>query len=247
LVVVAALLAVATWFVAPRLTQACWSGCPDANPQQRRDRRGPGSASAQARIAWALLTAALLVRLLGAIHPLFDARDLHVHTRWLRTVASGSLYLYSTPAEFQNRQTFNPPAAYIVLLPLHLALGDMRLTVQFGVALLDALIALLLLLIAREFGLTARAGLLAMALYVALPISLTMMWWGFAANAIAQVWWVLLLWLLLRLTRDPTRSHLGAVDARRCVVPDNPHRRTGNAGSAAGIGRPVRKASAPSS
>ncbi len=205
MVVVAALL-IATWIIAPRLTRLL-ERIPDAGNSSRELFR-PWLSNAQARIAWALLTAALLVRLLGAIHPLFDARDLHVHTRWLRTVASGSLYLYSTPAEFQNRQTFNPPAAYIVLLPLHLALGDMRLTVQFGVALLDALIALLLLLIAREFGLTARAGLLAMALYVALPISLTMMWWGFAANAIAQVWWVLLLWLLLRLTRDPTRSHL---------------------------------------
>jgi toxin CptA len=178
---------------------------PDANPQQRPSSR-VWIAGAQARIAWALLIAALLVRLAGAVHPLFDARDVHVHMRWLETVASGQLYFYSTPAEFQNRQTFNPPAAYIVLLPLHLALGDMRLTVQSGVALLDALIALLLLLIARELGLPARAGLLAMALYVALPISMTMMWWGFAANAIAQTWWTLLLWLLLRLTRAPTRA-----------------------------------------
>jgi toxin CptA len=205
MVVVAALL-IATWIIAPRLTRML-ERIPDAGNSSRELFR-PWLSNAQARIAWALLTAALLVRLLGAIHPLFDARDLHVHTRWLRTVASGSLYLYSTPAEFQNRQTFNPPAGYVLLLPLWLTLGDARLAVQAGVALLDSLIALLLLLIAREFGLTARAGLLAMALYVALPISLTMMWWGFAANAIAQVWWVLLLWLLLRLTRDPTRSHL---------------------------------------
>jgi toxin CptA len=205
MVVVAALL-IATWIIAPRLTRLL-ERIPDAGNSSRELFR-PWLSNAQARIAWALLTAALLVRLLGAIHPLFDARDLHVHTRWLRTVASGSLYLYSTPAEFQNRQTFNPPAGYVLLLPLWLTLGDARLAVQAGVALLDSLIALLLLLIAREFGLTARAGLLAMALYVALPISMTMMWWGFAANAIAQVWWVLLLWLLLRLTRDPTRSHL---------------------------------------
>lgn len=204
--VIVALLAVATWFVAPWLMQAL-ERMPDVNPQKRPSSR-VWIAGAQARIAWALLIAALLVRLAGAVHPLFDARDVHVHMRWLETVASGQLYFYSTPAEFQNRQTFNPPAGYVLLLPLWLTLGDARLAVQAGVALLDSLIALLLLLIAREFGLTARAGLLAMALYVALPISLTMMWWGFAANAIAQVWWVLILWLLLRLTRDPTRSHL---------------------------------------
>lgn len=204
--VVVAVLLMMTWLVAPRLTRLL-ERIPEAGSSSRVLSK-PWLSRTQARIAWALLTAALAVRLLGAVHPLFDARDIHVHTRWLHTVAGGSLYLYSTPAEFQNRQTFNPPAGYVVLLPLWLTLGDARLTVQAGVALLDSLIALFLLLIAREFGLTARAGLLAMALYVALPISLTMMWWGFAANAIAQVWWVLLLWLLLRLTRDPTRSYL---------------------------------------
>lgn len=203
-IAVVALLAGATWLAAPRLVRALER----MTAVDSRPHPSPGAwiTHAQARIAWALLVAALLVRLAGAVHPLFDARDVHVHTRWLKTVASGQLFFYSTPAEFQNRQTFNPPAAYIVLLPLHLALGDMRLTVQAGVAALDALIALLLLLIARELGLSARAGLFAMALYVALPISMTMMWWGFAANAIAQTWWVLLLWLLLRLTRAPDWS-----------------------------------------
>ncbi len=201
---VVALLTGATRFIAPRLTHML-ERLPDAGLQQHASAEIWITRS-QAQIAWALLIAALLVRLAGAVHPLFDARDMPVHTRWLETVASGQFYLYSTPAEFQNRQTFNPPAAYIVLLPLHLALGDMRLTVQAGVAALDGLIALLLLLIARELGLSARAGLLAMALYVALPISMTMMWWGFAANAIAQAWWVLLLWLLLRLTQTPDRS-----------------------------------------
>ncbi|MGQ9549349.1 MAG: hypothetical protein ACUVSY_12520 [Roseiflexus sp.] len=203
--VVVAVLLMMTWLGAPRLTRLL-ERLPDVGRSYRASSK-PWLSRSQARIAWALFMAALFIRLLGAVHPLFDARDIHVHTRWLNTVAGGSLYLYSTPAEFQNRQTFNPPAGYIVLLPLRLALGDARLAVQAGVALLDSLIALLLLLIAHEFGLTARAGLLAMALYVALPISLTMMWWGFAANAIAQVWWVLLLWLLLRLTRNPTMSH----------------------------------------
>jgi toxin CptA len=203
LVIVASLTG-ATWFVAPWLTHVL-TRMPDARLQQCAFSE-TWITRRQAQIAWALLTAALFVRLAGAVHPLFDARDIHVHTRWLETVASGQLFFYSTPAEFQNRQTFNPPAAYIVLLPLHLALGDMRLTVQAGVALLDGLIAPLLLLIARELGLAARAGLFAMALHVALPISMTMMWWGFAANAIAQTWWILLLWLLLRLTRMPDRS-----------------------------------------
>lgn len=199
-----ALLLGATWMLAPRLAHALEQMFD--TPSQPSLPSKPWITHAQARIAWALLVAALLIRLAGAVHPLFDARDLHVHTRWLTTVSTGQLYFYSTPAEFQNRQTFNPPAAYIILLPLYLALGDMRLTVQAGIAALDALIALFLLLIAREFGLPARAGLFAMALYVALPIAMTIMWWGFAANAVAQVWWVLLLWLLLRLTRAPNRS-----------------------------------------
>src|SRR5207244_2140022 len=83
-------------------------------------------------------------------------------------------------------------------------LPDSRLVVQCGVALLDALGCLLLLGLARELRLPALAGLLAMALYLALPINTTMLWWGFATNALAQSLWLLLLWALLRLIRRPT-------------------------------------------
>lgn len=201
LIIVAGLLA-ATWLVMPRFVRRLETLRSIGDSRLREPPRLWISRQ-QARIAWALLIAALFVRLAGAAHPLFDARDMPVHTRWLTTVAGGELYLYSTPAELQNRTTFNPPAGYILLLPVWLALGEARLTVQIGVALADALIAPLLLLIARELGLSARAGLFAMALYVALPIVMTMMWWGFATNALAQACWALLLWLLLRLTRAP--------------------------------------------
>jgi toxin CptA len=164
----------------------------------------PWATLAQANVAWALFVAALALRLGGAAHPLFDAHDLPVHTRWLDTVAGGEIYLYSTPAELRNQQTFNPPAGYLLLLPLRLLLPDDRLSVQLGVALLDALACLLLLAIARELRFTATAGLLAMGLALALPIGMTMLWWGFAANNIAQVAWLLLLWALLRTTRRPS-------------------------------------------
>jgi toxin CptA len=164
----------------------------------------PWASPAQASVAWALLVAALALRLGGASHPLFDAHDLPVHMRWLATVVDGELYLYSTPAELRNQQTFNPPGGYLLLLPLRLLLPDGRLTVQLGVALLDALGCLVLLALARELRLSAAAGLLAMALGLALPIGMTMLWWGFAANNIAQVGWLLLLWALLRTTRRPS-------------------------------------------
>lgn len=184
----AALLLLATWLLAPRLRRAL----------------APWMSSHQARLAWALFVAALALRLAGATHPLFDMHDLSVHTRWLGIVDSGQLYLYSTPAEFQNRQTFNPPAGYVLLLPLWLLLPSPRLVVQVGVALIDALGCLLLLPLARELRLMATAGLLALALYLALPINTTMLWWGFATNAMAQSLWLLLLWTLLRLIRRPS-------------------------------------------
>ncbi len=162
---------------------------------------------AQAQTAWALLVAALLIRLLGASHPLFDMHDLPYHTGWLDMVGRGNLYIYSTPSEFQNRQTFNPPAGYLLLLPLQLVLDSPRLVVQLGVALLDTLGCFLVLLIARELGLSGRAGLLALACSLALPISLTMLWWGFATNALAQPLWLVLVWLLLRLVRRPTNAN----------------------------------------
>lgn len=158
----------------------------------------PWMSDRQARVAWALFIAALALRLAGATHPLFNAHDVDVHMRWLTTVGGGQLYFYSTPSEFQGRPTFNPPAGYLLLLPLSLALPSLRLTVQAGVALLDALGCLLLLPLARELRLPARAGLLALALALALPINTTMLWWGFATNTIAQTVWLLLAWALLR-------------------------------------------------
>jgi toxin CptA len=182
----AALLLLATWLLAPRLRRAL----------------DPWMTMGQARAAWALLVAALALRLAGSVHPLFNAHDLDVHTGWLDAVSSGQLYLYSTPGEFRGQQTFNPPAGYLLLLPLQLVF-DQRLAVQLGVALIDGLGCLLLLPIARELRLPARAALLALALYLALPINTTMLWWGFATNAQAQTLWLLLLWALLWLLRAP--------------------------------------------
>ncbi|HWQ13515.1 MAG TPA: hypothetical protein VNL77_11980 [Roseiflexaceae bacterium] len=229
--VLAAGLLVATWLVAPGFCVLIAGGRPATNDQRptTSDRGGPSfvvrrslrwMSPAQARVAWALVVAAFALRLMGAAHPLFDARDMPVHTRWLGIVAGGELYLYSTPAELQNRRTFNPPASYMLLLPLRLLLPEQRLTVQVGTALLDALGCVLLLPLARELGMRPRGALLALALYLALPINMTMMWWGFAANAIAQSLWLLLLWLLLRLTRAPTPRGLAltAVVGAICLM-----------------------------
>jgi toxin CptA len=183
----AGLLLLATWLLAPRLRGAF----------------EPWLSPGQARMAWALLVAALALRLAGALHPLFNAHDLDVHTGWLEAVSQGQLYLYSTPGEFRGQQTFNPPAGYLLLLPLGLALPDERLVVQVGLALVDGLGCLVLLALARELGLPALAALLALALYLALPINTTMLWWGFVTNALAQTLGLLLLWALLRLIRQP--------------------------------------------
>lgn len=185
-------LLAATWWVGPRV-RACLA-----------DGGAPWMSHAQARAAWALLVAALGVRLAGSVHPLFNAHDVDVHMRWLDTVVGGEWYLYSTPSEARNSRIFNPPAGYALLLPLALLLPSARLVVQVGVALADALGCLLLLLIARELRLPARAGLLALAAYVALPINLTILWWGFATNVVAQALWLLLLWQLSRLLRLPS-------------------------------------------
>lgn len=168
----------------------------------------PWMSARPARAAWALFIAALGLRLAGAVHPLFNSHDINVHMHWLDIVSGGQLYFYSTPGEFHNQQTFNPPGGYLLLLPLRLALPDARLTVQCGVALVDALGCALILPLARELRLSPRAGLLAMALYLALPINMTMQWWGFATNSLAQSAWLLLLWALLRLIRRPAARQL---------------------------------------
>ncbi len=160
----------------------------------------------QTHIAWALFIAALGVRLAGSVHPLFESHDIVTHTRWLQALIRGQLYMYSDPGEMRNRQIFNPPGGYVMLAPLTLVLPSIRLVVQSSIALLDAIGCLLLLPIARELRLSATAGLLALALAAALPISMTMLWWGFTTNAMAQAMWVLLLWVLLRAMRRPTKA-----------------------------------------
>jgi toxin CptA len=187
LAVVAALL-LANWLAGPRLRRAL----------------EPWLSPGQARAAWALLVAALALRMAGSVHPLFNAHDLDVHMGWIEAVSGGQLYLYSTPGEFRGQQTFNPPAGYLLLLPLALPLPDPRLVVQVGVAMADALGCLLLLLLARELWLPGSAGLLALALYIALPINTTMLWWGFATNDLAQTLALLLLLALLWLIRRPS-------------------------------------------
>src|SRR5207247_9826216 len=102
---------------------------------------------------------------------------------------------------------------YVLMLRLQLLLPTERLTLQAGLALGDALGCLFLLLLARELGLSARAGLLALALYLALPINMTILWWGFATNALAQSAGLALLWALLRLAHCHSHSR----DARCCV------------------------------
>jgi toxin CptA len=168
----------------------------------------PWMSPRQAGIAWALLASALALRLLGETHPLFDIHDIGFHHIWLDAVTQGNLYIFSAPSEFQNRPTFNPPIGYVLMMPLQLLLPNERLTLQAGLGLGDALGCLLLLLLARELGLRPRAGLLALALYLALPINMTILWWGFATNALAQAAGLALLWALLRLARHPARLEL---------------------------------------
>ena len=171
----------------------------------------PWMSPRQASTAWALLVGALALRLLGATHPLFDIHDIGFHHIWLDAATQGNLYIFSAPSEFQNRPTFNPPIGYVLMMPLQLLLPTERLSLQAGLALGDALGCLFLLLLARELGLRPLAGLLALALYLALPINMTILWWGFATNALAQSAGLALLWALLQLARCHSR------DAKYCV------------------------------
>ena len=166
----------------------------------------PWLAPRQADAAWALVVAALAIRLLGAAHPFFEIHDIGFHRPWLESVARGQLYIYSTPSEFQNRETFNPPIGYLLILPLYTLLPSTQLVLQVGTGLVDALGCLLLLPLARALRLAPRAALLALALYMAMPINTTMLWWGFITNDMAQTVGLLLTVLLLGLARAPGRA-----------------------------------------
>lgn len=163
------------------------------------------------RALWAIAVLACLIRLAGALYPLFDAFDLALNVDRLLKTLGGTLVITKRSIEFRNGITVYPPGPYVVLLPgLLLGLAP-KLLVQAGIALIDGCGALTTGLLARALGASGRTAIMSALIYAAAPISLTALWWGLSAQAFGQALMSPLALAILLALRRPRLRHWAIV------------------------------------
>jgi hypothetical protein len=173
--------------------------------ERRLGRLGPPEL---VRALWGVAILACMIRLAGALYPLFSGFDLGLNVDRLIQNLAGRLVLTHRSIEFHNGITVYPPGPYLVFMPgLLLGLAP-PLLVQSGIALVDGLGAFAVGALARALGMSTRAAILSALLYTAAPISLTALWWGLTAQVFGQALMVPLALALLAALRVPRR--LGA-------------------------------------
>lgn len=172
-------------------------------------RAEPDASAGFIRALLLITLAALAVRLMGVLYPLFFSHDLLVNSGRLRNVQLGDLTLFDRPSEFSRRVVVVSPTVFVLALPGSL-LGDRGLALQGLYALLDGTTPLLVGLLARRLGLSERGALLAAGLIALLPMHLTALYWGFVKQIVGQ--WLTLLFLVVLAGPTPRRG-LGWVAA----------------------------------
>jgi hypothetical protein len=157
------------------------------------------------RALWGLMLLACMIRLAGALYPLFSGFDLGLNADRLLQNLTGRLVITRRSIEFHNGITIYPPGPYLVFLPGLLLGLTPALLVQSAIALTDGLAALGVGALARAFGASARAAIVAMLLYAAVPVGLTALWWGLTAQVFGQALMAPLALALLAAFRRPGR------------------------------------------
>lgn len=189
----ALLLALLTWLLLPRLEALNALGVP------------------RARVLWQIALLACELRLIGVLFPLFGAYDLDLNLGRLLRVATGTLVATNESFEFRGGVTVYPPGPYLALLPGLLAGITPKLLVQGGIAIIDGLSVLGTAGLALALGAGWRTARIAALLHVALPISLTSLWYGHAAQSFGQALITpLALLLLVALRRGGRWPWIGA-------------------------------------
>ncbi len=160
---------------------------------------------------WGITALACVIRLAGALFPLFTGYDLGLNTDRLTKVLSGMLVITRPSIEFRNGITVYPPGPYLAFLPALLLGLKPFMVVQGCIALFDGLATLPTALLARRLGASPHATVFVALLYAAIPINLTALWFGLTAQVFGQVLMVpLALALLSALERSDWRMWLVA-------------------------------------
>jgi hypothetical protein len=163
------------------------------------------------RMLWAITVLACMIRLAGALYPLFDAFDLALNVDRLLKTLAGTLVITNRSLEFRNGITVYPPGPYVVLLPGLLLGLTPKLVVQAGIAMIDGCGAMTTALLARTLGASGRVALMSALIYATAPINLTVLWWGLSAQAFGQALMSPLALAILLALRQPRPRHWAIV------------------------------------
>jgi hypothetical protein len=152
--------------------------------EQRTERWGLPVAFIHA--ACAIILLACLIRLIGALYPLYQAHDLSLNVERLLRTVGGSLVASNRSFEFRSGVTIYPPGPYLAYAPLLLLGVPPMILVQGGNALTDGIATAAIIALASMAGLPRRVALLAGFVSAALPVMLTSLYWGHSAQIFGQ-------------------------------------------------------------
>ena len=144
------------------------------------------------RILLTIMLVAFAVRLAGQLHPQIFVVDLLYHVHRYEDVQNGKLIIMHVASELAGRDTFYLPTAYIFMMPLQWVVGDLVMSVRLFTIGLSTLGAFLLYYVCAVGLRSTRAGLLAAALYVSMPLSVLIFSWGVTTNVFADFFSLLL-------------------------------------------------------
>lgn len=170
----------------------------------RRRRTLPGNwslAGMPIRILLTIMLVAFAVRLAGQLHPQIFVVDLFYHVHRYQDVQNGTLIIMHVASELAGRDTFYLPTAYVFMMPLQWLVGDIVMSVRLFTIGLSTLGAFLVYYLCAVGLRSVRAGLLAAALYLTMPLSVLIFSWGVTTNVFAD-FISLLLFTLFVTARD---------------------------------------------
>jgi hypothetical protein len=170
------------------------------------ERAGFGRAYEPAlRWLWLIVLFSIGLRMVGSLFPPFDSHDWYIHRARIIKFISGTMLVYDHPAEFSRKLTIVPSAPYILFHPFTLLTRNLVVAMQGVYTFFDGVTTLLVGLLVRRIGGSARAAWGAALLVALFPLTFTAVWWGFGPQVIGQTL-VVLLALLLTRRAPPTRT-----------------------------------------
>jgi hypothetical protein len=153
------------------------------------------------RVLLTLVFVVFAVRLAGQLHPQIFIVDLFYHVHRFEDAQNGKLIYMHVASELAGRDTFYLMTAYIFMMPLQWLIGDIPLAVRLFTIGLSTAGAFLLYYMGVSVLRSARAGLIAAALYLTMPLSVLVFSWGITTNVFAE-FFVLLIFTVFVVAPD---------------------------------------------